>query len=272
MKDPHLKNEKQVNEKESKIREPLSLESHDLSQVSKEMHISIDEYVGQKLRDFRKRASITLFDLAERVGVSHQQIHKYELGQTKISTGMLFKFCKIFSITPNSFFEGFSSDIPLHLPDQDADITDYKQFNKINVLLIEDSAEDQFLFRRALEEYDLNVNLYCIHDGEEFYNIIKTKANITHIPIPDIIFLDLNMPKIDGNSLLKSIKQNRELQYIPIIVLTGSISRKDVMNAYKNYASGYIRKSFEYEAFKESLHIALTYWTEAVILPHQALH
>lgn len=231
--------------------------------------ISIDEYVGQKLRDFRQRADITLFELAEKVGISHQQIHKYELGQTKISTGMLYKFCKVFSVTPNSFFEGFN--LVSDALGAEGDISDYKNITKVNVLLVDDSAEDQFLFRRALEEADINVNIFCIHDADEFLNIIKTKSNITKIPLPDIIFLDLNMPKMDGNSLLKSIKQNRELQYIPIIILTGSISRKDVMNAYKNYASGYIKKSFEYETFKENLNIALSYWTKAVILPYQAL-
>jgi CheY-like chemotaxis protein/DNA-binding XRE family transcriptional regulator len=240
--------------------------------LSGNKNVSIDEYVGQKLRDFRKRAGITLFDLAEKVGVSHQQIHKYELGQTKISTGMLYRLCQIFSVTPNCFFEGFNFENDPSLLGDDGDLANYKNFHKLNILLIEDSSEDQFLFRRALEEYATDVNMYCIHDGEEFFNIIKTKANITHIPLPDIIFLDLNMPKINGNSLLKSIKQNRELQYIPIIVLTGSISRKDIMNAYKNYASGYIRKSFEYETFKKNLHLTLTYWTEAVLLPHQAMH
>ena len=111
-----------------------------------------------------------------------------------------------------------------------------------------------------------------MHDAEEFLKIIKTKMTITQIPVPDIIFLDLNMPKLDGNSLLKSIKQSRELQYIPIIILTGSIRRKDVINAYKNYASGYIKKSFEYQTFKENIQLALSYWTEAVILPYQALN
>ena len=233
---------------------------------------SIDLHVGQKLRDFRRRANITMFDLAERVGISHQQIHKYELGQTKISTGMLFNFCKIFSVTPNCFFEGFTPETSAGSLDGDSDIISHKNINKINLLLIDDSAEDQFLFRNALQESDFNVNMYCMHDAEDFLKIIKTKSNITQIPIPDIIFLDLNMPKLDGNSLLKSIKQSRELQYIPIIILTGSIRRKDVMNAYKNYASGYIRKSFEYETFKENLYLALSYWTEAVILPYQALN
>lgn len=239
--------------------------SHDL----REEHPSIDQYVGQKLRDFRRRAGITLFELAERVGISHQQVHKYELGQTKISTGMLYKFCTIFAVSPNCFFEGFNFENTLL--DKSEDISESKNTNKINVLLIDDSAEDQFLFRRALEECCANINTYSIHDGEEFLRIVKTKPHITNIPVPDIIFLDLNMPKIDGNSLLKSIKQNRELQYIPIIVLTSSISRKDVMSAYKNYASGYMRKSFDYETFKDNLETALTYWTKAVILPYQAL-
>ena len=185
---------------------------------------------------------------------------------------MLFNFCTIFSITPNCFFEGFTPETTIGALDDDIDTIAHKKINKINVLLIDDSAEDQFLFRNALEESDFNVNMYCMHDADEFLKIIKTKSSVTHIPIPDIIFLDLNMPKLDGNALLKSIKQNRDLQYIPIIILTGSIRRKDVMNAYKNYASGYIRKSFEYETFKESLHLALSYWTEAVILPYQALN
>lgn len=236
----------------------------------KTKNISLDEYVGQKLRNFRERAALTLLDLAEKVDISHQQLHKYETGQTKISTGMLYKFCKIFSITPNCFFEGLNFEETQESLIKDDDIINYEHSNKINVLFVEDNAEDQFLVKKALEECDLKINIYCIHDGEEFMDIIKRKVNITNVPMPDIIFLDLNMPKIKGNDLLKSIKQSRDLQYIPVIVLTGSISRKDVMNAYKNYASGYIRKSFEYETFKKNLHLALRYWTEAVILPNQA--
>ena len=261
-----------MEQKISKAYDEMPAENERLphSALLKDKGLSIDEYVGQKLRDFRKRASVTLFELAEKVGVSHQQIHKYELGQTKISTGMLYKLCKVFSVTPNCFFEGFSFNNIAQLVNNDDDLITQKAFDKINILLIEDSAEDQFLFRRALESYDSSINLYCVHDGEEFFNIVKLKANITTIPVPDIIFLDLNMPKVNGGSLLKSIKQNRELQHIPIIVLTGSISRKDVMNAYKNFASGYVRKSFEYELFKKHLHTTLAYWTDAVILPQQA--
>lgn len=181
---------------------------------------------------------------------------------------MLYKLCKIFTVTPNCFFEGFSLEMMPKTSREDDDLI--AVLDHINILLIEDSAEDQFLFRRALEAYGSFLNLYCVHDGEEFFKIMKVKASITHIPVPDIIFLDLNMPKIKGGSLLRAIKQNRELQHIPVIILTGSISRKDVMNAYKNFASGYIRKSFEFEVFQKHLQATLAYWTEVVILPQQA--
>ncbi len=253
-----LKKETQDGEKESFIEHPPSLKKS----------LTIDEYVGQKLRDFRERAGITLLECAEKVGVSHQQIHKYEVGQTKISTSILYKFCKIFSITPNCFFEGYSAlGQEGETSFEDKGLAHYQSLDKINILLIEDNSEDQFLIRRILEEYELKINFYSIHDGEEFLDIIKRRVNITKIPTPDIILLDLNMPKINGIELLKSIKQSKELRYIPVLVLTGSISRKDVIDAYKNYASGYIRKSFEYETLKKSIHIAINYWTEAVVLP-----
>ena len=230
--------------------------------------ISFDTYVGQKLRDFREKVGFTLVDLGDKAGVSSQQIHKYETGQTKISTGMLYKFCKIFSVPPNCFFEGFNPETDPSAKDEETLIEE--NYDRINVLFIEDNAEDQYLTAKALEEYDSKINMYFIHDGEEFLNLVKVKSKITPIPTPDIIFLDINIPKIDGKLLLKAIKQNQALQHIPVIILTGSMSRKDVISSYKNQASGYIKKSFEYEAFKNNLHLALNYWAKAVVLPSQA--
>lgn len=235
---------------------------------NKNAQLTIDEYMGQKLRDFRERIGLTLLECAKRVGVSHQQIHKYEAGQTKISPGILYKFCKLFSVTPNVFFEGYT------LPDEECegeedDVNSYASLKKINILLVEDNAEEQFLIRKILDDYNFNINVFCVHDGEEFLNIIKRQINIMQVPPPDLIFLDLNMPKLDGIATLKLLKQSKELRHIPVIVLTGSIRIQDVMNAYTNYASGYIRKSFEYETLKNSIHLAIGYWTESVILPTQ---
>lgn len=266
-----LKTKMSSEKKQSKSQPKLGEAVNVRHPIQKSHYLTIDEYVGQKLRDYREKVGLTLLDLSERVGVSHQQIHKYEIGQTKISMGMLYKFCKIFSITPNCFFDGYPFENDEEGVLKDDDISEFNPIDKINVLLIEDNSEDQFLIRRALEDYEGKINFYCFHDGEEFLNFIKRKVSITSIPIPDIIFMDLNMPKISGTEILKSIKQNRELQYIPIIVITGSISRQDIINAYKNFASGYIRKSFEFETFKKHLKTAIEYWSEAVVLPHQAI-
>lgn len=230
--------------------------------------ISLDEYVGKKLRDFRERIGLTLEDCAKKIGVSHQQIHKYELGQTKISPSILYKYCKLFSVNPNVFFEGY------YTPEEESDlweeeIISYEHLKKINIILFEDNSEEQFIIRKILAEYNMLVNVFCIHSGDEFLEIIKRRADITQAPSPDLIFLDLNVPKIDGIAILRMIKQSPDLKHIPVIILTGSMRTQDVINAYKNYASGYIRKSFEYETLKEHLHLAIRYWTEAVILPTQ---
>jgi len=237
-------------------------------QKNKNLQLSIDEYVGRRLRDFRERVGLTLMECAKHVGISHQQIHKYEMGQTKISPGMLYKFCKVFSVTPNVFFEGYSVPEEDNELDND-DINSYTSLKKINILLVEDNPEEQFLIRKILEEYNFTINLVCIHDGEEFLDIVKRRINIIQLPPPDLIFLDLNMPKLDGIATLRSIKQSKELRHIPVIVLTGSVRWHDVINSYNNYASGYIRKSFEYEILKKHIHLAISYWTECVILPTQ---
>lgn len=230
--------------------------------------INIDEYVGQKLRDFRERVGLSLIECSERVGVSHQQIHKYESGQTKISPSMLYKFCKLFSVTPNVFFEGYPVDEEESILQED-DVASYTSLKKINIFLLEDNSEEQFLIRKILDDYNLKINIFCIHNGEEFLNITKKRANITQAPPPDLIFLDLNLPKLDGIATLKMLKQNKDLRHVPVIILTGSMRVQDVMNAYKGYASGYIRKSFEYDTLKQNIHLAIRYWTEAVILPTQ---
>jgi len=152
---------------------------------------------------------------------------------------------------------------------EEDDINSYANLKKINILLVEDNPEEQFLIRKILDEYNFNINVFSIHNGEEFLSVIKRRLNIMQFPPPDLIFLDLNMPKLDGITTLKSLKQSKDLRHIPVIILTGSVRIQDVMNSYKNYASGYIRKSFEYETLKKHIHLAISYWTEGVILPTQ---
>jgi CheY-like chemotaxis protein/DNA-binding XRE family transcriptional regulator len=229
---------------------------------------SLDTYMGQKLRSYREKVGWTLSKLAEKVDVSHQQIHKYEQGLSKLSASMLYKLSLIFQTSPTSFFEGFS---PEHtkIKDESNDLLSLSTKEEINLLLIEDNPYDEFLVRKVLEKTPHNFNIYVLHDGEMVLSFLRNKLLSTPFSRPDIILLDLNIPKVDGLSLLRSIKQDRDLQEIPIIVLTSSLSKVDMLNAYKNHASGYISKSFELDVFKKKLEATLSYWIEAVVLPQQ---
>lgn len=228
----------------------------------------IDVHLGQRLRNFRSRVGWTLMELANRVGVSHQQIHKYEQGQSKISAGMLYKLAAVFSTPPSSFFEGYNPEkhMPAPLIIQN-DIISLKAKDEIKLLLIEDSASDEFLVRKVLETFPHKFEIYCLHNGEDAIHYLKGRVNPAPFIRPDIILLDLNLPKLGGLAILRAIKQDRDIQDIPVLVLTNSLSKQDMLNAYKNFASGYISKSFDFTTFKKNLQTALTYWVDAVILP-----
>lgn len=230
----------------------------------------VDIYVGQKLRDFREKVGWTLSDLADKVGVSHQQIHKYEQGLTKISASMLYKLTTIFKTTSNCFFDGFNPEAFQTKEIKIDDLISLETKGHINLLLIEDNPADEFLVRKVLESAKYQFEIYCLHEGDEVLDFLRHKISLTSFSRPDIILLDLNLPKVNGLSILRALKQDRDLQGIPVLVLTSSLSKMDMVNAYKNYASGYIIKSFEFEVFKKNLLMALNYWVETVVFPEQA--
>ena len=231
----------------------------------------IDVHLGKKLRDFRTRLGWTLANLAERAEVSHQQIHKYEGGQAKISASMLYNFSLIFSTTLNAFFEGYTPKKTDLNPSAQNDTISLKAREKINLLLVEDSSADEFLIRKILETCPYDFEIYCIHSGDEAIHYFKKHPGTTSFTKPDIVLLDLNLPKVNGFSVLRAIKQDRSIQDIPVLVLTNSLSKKDMVMAYKNFASGYISKSFDSNTFRRNLQTALTYWIDAVILPESSV-
>lgn len=228
----------------------------------------VDVFVGQKLKDYRCKLGWTLHDLGEKLEVSYQQIHKYEQGQTKIPASSLYRLSKIFSASPNCFFEGFNPDENMDLLKSDSDTINIQDTKKMNILLIEDNSSDEFLFRKALEESEHPHNLYTLHDGEQALDFLRRKRILAGFPRPDIIILDLNLPKMNGHSILRAIKQDRGIQDIPVIILTSSLSKKDMISVYRNHASGYICKSFDFKTFKKNILIALHYWAQVVVLPH----
>ncbi len=100
-------------------------------------------------------------------------------------------------------------------------------------------------------------------------DVLKYKTLCNDFPMANIIFLDIFLPKRDGLSVLKEIKRDKELQDIPVIVLTNNVSQELMNKSYRLGASGYICKSFDFEIFKESITDCIKYWTKTVNLPNR---
>lgn len=126
----------------------------------------------------------------------------------------------------------------------------------LNILLIEDDAIEVMKFNRVLSTLKMNHKIIEANNGEEALEILKLKNTI-----PDIIILDLNMPKINGIEFLKILKQDEYLRYIPSIILTTSNNHKDLLECYKIGIAGYVLKPLKYEDYLDKIKKTLEYWS-----------
>lgn len=126
----------------------------------------------------------------------------------------------------------------------------------LNILLIEDDTIEVMKFNRVLKSLSFNHKIIEANNGEEALRILEIKENI-----PDIIVLDLNMPKLNGLEFLSILKNNEILKYIPSIVLTTSGNHKDVLECYRIGIAGYILKPLKYDDYVERITNLLNYWS-----------
>src|SRR3954453_12199319 len=133
----------------------------------------------------------------------------------------------------------------------------------MEVLLVEDSADDVFLTQEAFDDAAVEVRLHVARDGEEAMDFLRGESN----PRPDLMLLDLNMPRKDGREVLLEVRQDPNLTDIPIVVLTTSTSDEDILAAYQAHVNSYIRKPVTFERFAEAVKALGDYWFELVTLP-----
>lgn len=126
----------------------------------------------------------------------------------------------------------------------------------LNILLIEDDAIEVMKFNRVVSTLKLNHKVIEANNGEVALEILKVKE-----VIPDIILLDLNMPKINGIEFLQILKSDNSLRYIPAIILTTSNNHKDVLECYKIGVAGYILKPLKYDDYVDRIKKMLDYWS-----------
>jgi CheY-like chemotaxis protein len=137
----------------------------------------------------------------------------------------------------------------------------------VDILLVEDNPGDVRLTREAMKEARIAVNLHVANDGLEAMKMLRQEVPYGSQPLPDLVLLDLNMPKMDGREVLRQMKSDERLKHIPVVVLTTSAAETDIAQAYGLHANCYITKPVELEEFMEIVKSIEGFWLTVVRLP-----
>lgn len=138
---------------------------------------------------------------------------------------------------------------------------------EVHILLVDDNEGDILLTREALEEARIVNRISVAYDGMEAIRFLKKAPPFSDGETPDLILLDINLPKMDGKEVLSIIKSDPELRRIPVIMLTTSSSEKDILVSYDNHANCYITKPVDLERFMEVVRTIEDFWISIVKLP-----
>ena len=139
----------------------------------------------------------------------------------------------------------------------------------IEILLVEDNEGDVFLTRRAFEKAKLANNIEVAADGEIAMDMLRRQGEYSTLSKPDIVLLDINLPKKDGKQVLKEMKEDEELRRIPVVILTSSQAEQDVIKSYDEHASSYIVKPINLEKFRDVVTAIEDFWFSVVVLPKE---
>ena len=139
----------------------------------------------------------------------------------------------------------------------------------IDVLLVEDNPGDVRLTREAFREANMSIRLHVVSDGVEAMKFVRREAVHADAPRPDLILLDLNLPKMDGREVLARIKDDDDLKTIPTVILTTSGTQADILRSYQLHANAYVSKPLQLDAFQGLVSCINEFWLTKVMLPHR---
>lgn len=140
---------------------------------------------------------------------------------------------------------------------------------RLEILLVEDNPGDVLLTQEAFRDNSLTHHLSVAENGEDALRLLRREGQYGDAPQPDVILLDLNLPKMDGRELLAELKNDPALRHIPVIVLTSSNSGQDVSKAYKLHANCYLTKPIEVDEFLHKMKSLEEFWLNIVRLPNR---
>lgn len=137
----------------------------------------------------------------------------------------------------------------------------------IDILLVEDDPGDELMTREAFEDNKIGNTLHVAHDGQEALDFLYRQGEYADAPRPDLILLDLNLPKYDGRQVLEKIKADAELAHIPVVVLTTSAAEEDILRSYKLHANAYVTKPVDLDQFVAAIKQIDEFFVQVVRLP-----
>jgi len=140
----------------------------------------------------------------------------------------------------------------------------------MEILLVDDNPGDVRLTAEALKDGEVENRLHTAKDGVEAIAFLRRKGRYTDAPRPDLILLDLNMPRMNGRQVLAEIKEDSALRHIPVVILTGSREMDDIVNTYDMHANCYVTKPIDFEQFIMMVKSITDFWLTIVKLPSEA--
>ncbi len=139
----------------------------------------------------------------------------------------------------------------------------------IDILIVEDNPGDARLIKEVLNANKDSYRLHIVEDGVEAMSFLQQKGKSSYTPRPDLIILDLNLPKKDGREVLAEIKSDDNLKLIPVVIMTTSQAEEDILKAYSLHANCYITKPLELDQFINSIKSIVEFWFALVKLPRK---
>ena len=139
----------------------------------------------------------------------------------------------------------------------------------VEILLAEDNPGDVMLTRKALEQGKLANNLHVTTDGVDALEFLRQDGEYEDAPRPDLILLDLNMPRKDGQEVLEELRADDDLRRIPVVVLTSSESEEDIVRSYELNANAYLTKPVDFDGFVEIVNRLENFWFQVVKFPEK---
>ncbi len=137
----------------------------------------------------------------------------------------------------------------------------------VEILLVEDNVRDARLAEETLKDSKINNSLYHVEDGEEAMRFLRRQAEYSDATHPDLVLLDLNLPRKDGREVLAEIKEDSKLKLVPVVVMTTSEAERDLVKSYDLHANAYVVKPIDLERFIEVVQSIEVFWFTIVKLP-----